>query len=121
MFVKFRQIAATRDDLLPETLTSELSNLHSNVRRLSDEEVAAVLDSELAEPVEKAFAEFDSQPLAAASIGQAHRAKLHDGRAVVVKLQRPGLEDVVQRDSAVLSFVARQLERRVEVARRIGI
>jgi ubiquinone biosynthesis protein len=121
MFVKFGQIAATRSDLLPETLTTELSNLHSNVKSLTDEEVRGVLANELAEPVEKAFASFDSHPLAAASIGQTHRAQLHDGRAVVAKLQRPGLEDIVRRDSAVLSFVARQLDRRVELARRVGI
>ncbi len=121
MFVKFGQIAATRSDLLPETMTTELENLHSNVRTLSDEEVQRVLAAELDEPVDKAFAEFDVQPLAAASIGQTHRARLHDGRAVVVKLQRPGLDDIVRRDSAVLSFVSQQLERRVEVARRVGI
>lgn len=121
MFIKFGQIAATRSDLLPETLTTELSNLHSNVKTLSDEEVRGVLANELAEPVEKAFASFDPHPLAAASIGQTHRAQLNDGRAVVTKLQRPGLEDIVRRDSAVLSFVARQLDRRVELARRIGI
>ncbi len=121
MFIKFGQIAATRNDLLPETLTTELSNLHSNVRRLSDEEVVSVLDAELTEPVDKAFAEFDHQPLAAASIGQTHRASLHGGRKVVVKLQRPGLDEVVRRDSAVLSFVARQLDRRVEMAHRIGV
>ena len=121
MFVKFGQIAATRSDLLPDTMTSELGNLHSNVKALSDEEVQSVLTAELAEPVDKAFAEFDPHPLAAASIGQTHRARLHDGRAVVAKLQRPGLDDIVRRDSAVLSFVARELERRVEVARRVGI
>lgn len=121
MFVKFGQIAATRSDLLPETLTGELSNLHSNVKPLTAEEVERVLTAELAEPVEKAFAEFDARPLAAASIGQTHRASLHDGRAVVVKLQRPGVDDVVRRDSAVLSFAARQLDQRVELARRVGI
>lgn len=121
MFVKFGQIAATRSDLLPETMTAELSHLHSDVRRLTVEEVDGVLASELAEPVEKTFATFDHQPLAAASIGQTHRATLHDGRAVVVKVQRPGLNQVVQRDSAVLSFAAGQLERRVELARRIGV
>jgi ubiquinone biosynthesis protein len=121
MFVKFGQIAATRSDLLPPTLTTELSNLHSNVARLSDEEVQQVLSAELAEPVDKAFADFNLQPLAAASIGQTHKAKLHDGTAVVVKIQRPGLEELVLRDSAVLEFVARQLDRRVEAAHRIGI
>ncbi|HEY6397952.1 MAG TPA: AarF/UbiB family protein, partial [Solirubrobacteraceae bacterium] len=70
MFVKFGQIAATRSDLLPETLTSELANLHANVARVPADEVAGVLRAELAEPVEQAFAEFDHTPLAAASIGQ---------------------------------------------------
>jgi ubiquinone biosynthesis protein len=121
MFVKFGQIAATRSDLLPETLTSELSKLHANVARMPAHEVSAVLRSELGEPEEQAFAAFDPEPLAAASIGQAHRARLHDGRAVIVKVQRLGLDEIVRRDSAVLSFVARELDQRVEAARRIGV
>ncbi|MBV8988906.1 MAG: hypothetical protein JO372_10145, partial [Solirubrobacterales bacterium] len=121
MFVKFGQIAATRTDLLPETLTRELSNLQSNVVRVPSDEVTAVLVEELGEPVDQAFAAFDPEPLAAASIGQTHRATLHDGRPVIVKVQRPGLDDTVRRDSAVLSFVARELDRRVEAARRVGL
>jgi ubiquinone biosynthesis protein len=121
MFVKFGQIAATRSDLLPETLTTELSNLHANVARVPASEVAALMQEELAEPVEQAFATFDPEPLAAASIGQTHRATLHDGHRVVIKVQRPGLDEIVRRDSAVLAFVARQLDQRVEAARRIGV
>lgn len=121
MFVKFGQIAATRTDLLPETLTTELSNLQANVARISTEEVIAVIRDELGEPVEQAFAGFDLEPIAAASIGQTHRATLHDGCSVVVKVQRPGLDEVVHRDSTVLSFLARQLDQRVEAARRVGV
>jgi ubiquinone biosynthesis protein len=121
MFVKFGQIAATRSDLLPETLTSELSKLHSSVAPMTPDDVSVVLQTELGEDPELAFASFNLEPLAAASIGQAHRATLRDGRAVIVKLQRLGLDEVVRRDSAVLSFVARELDRRVDAARRIGI
>ncbi|MBV8940978.1 MAG: hypothetical protein JO240_04520 [Solirubrobacterales bacterium] len=121
MFVKFGQIAATRTDLLPETLTSELEQLQANVARLPREEVVEVLDSELGEPVQQAFATFNEEPLAAASIGQTHRATLLDGHPVVVKVQRPGIDEIVRRDSAVLSIIARQLNRRSEAARRIGI
>lgn len=121
MFVKFGQIAATRTDLLPKTLTSELAQLQANVARVPREEVIEVLDEELGEPVQKAFATFNEEPLAAASIGQTHLATLKDGRRVVVKVQRPGIDEVVRRDSSVLSIIARQLNRRSEAARRIGI
>ncbi len=121
MFVKFGQIAATRTDLLPETMTTELSQLHMNVARVAPDEIMTVMLTELGEPVEQAFASFDREPLAAASIGQTHRATLHDGRRVVVKVQRPGIDELVRRDAAVLSFVAGQLDRRVDAARRIGV
>lgn len=121
MFVKFGQIAATRNDLLPETLTTELSSLHSDVPRVPADEVAAVMVAELGEPVERAFGSFDVHPLAAASIGQTHRATLHGGHPVIVKVQRPGIDEIVRRDSAVLSFISRQLDRRVESARRMGV
>ena len=57
-----------------------------------------MLESELGEPAERAFREFDHVPLAAASVGQTHRARLNDGHPVVVKVQRPGMQDVVRRD-----------------------
>jgi ubiquinone biosynthesis protein len=120
MFVKFGQIAATRSDLLPETFTTELSKLHASVAPMTPEQVSEVVREELGEAPEKAFAAFTPEPLAAASIGQAHRATLHDGRSVIVKVQRQGLDDIVRRDSAVLSFVAAELDRRVEAARRVG-
>jgi ubiquinone biosynthesis protein len=120
MFVKFGQIASTRTDLLPEPITTELSHLQAEVRPAPEDEVREVLDEELGEPPEKAFASFSDEPLASASIGQTHRATLHDGEPVVVKVQRPGIDVLVRRDSTVLAFAARQIERRVEAARRIG-
>ncbi|MGZ4677802.1 MAG: ABC1 kinase family protein [Acidimicrobiia bacterium] len=120
MMVKFGQIASTRTDLLPDTLTTELANLQSSVRPIDAEAVRDVIESAFDEPVETTFAEFEWEPLAAASIGQTHRAVLVTGERVVVKVQRPGVADLVDRDAAVMRLVARQAERRIAAARRIS-
>jgi ubiquinone biosynthesis protein len=121
MFVKFGQIASTRTDLLPEALTTELAQLQSAARPVPGDEVREVLESELGATVEEEFTSFDFEPLASASIGQTHRAVLKTGEKVVVKVQRPGIEDVVYRDAAVLRLVAGVVERRVDGARQIGV
>lgn len=121
MFVKFGQIASTRGDLLPDVLTDELGHLRADVRPVPADDVREVLEAELGESVDTAFASFEWEPLAAASIGQTHRATLQDGTRVVVKVQRPGIDDVVRRDASVLRLVAGQLERRVEAAQRVGV
>jgi ubiquinone biosynthesis protein len=121
MLVKLGQIASTRTDALPEALTTELSRLRAQVRPVPADEVRAAVEAELGRPLEQAFASFEPEPLAAASIGQTHRATLHDGTRVVVKVRRPGIEDVVARDAAVLRMVAGRLERRVEAARTVGL
>ena len=121
ILVKFGQIASTRTDILPAVLTAELSNLRADVRPVPAEDVRDVLEQELGEPAEQAFTSFDWEPLAAASIGQTHRAVLLDGTRVVVKVQRPGIAEVVDRDAAVLRLASRQLERRSEAARSIGL
>ena len=121
MLVKFGQIASTRTDILPGTLTDELSSLRGDVRPVPPDGVRQVLESELGEPVETAFSSFEWEPLAAASIGQTHRAVLKDGTPVVVKVQRPGIGEIVARDAAVLRLAARQVERRVSAARSLGL
>ncbi len=121
MLVKLGQIASTRTDVLPAATTDELSKLRADVRQVPEEEVRAVLEAELGEPVEAAFASFEFEPLAAASIGQTHRAVMIDGTGVVVKVQRPGIDEVVARDAAVLRLATSQLERRVEAARAIRL
>ena len=121
MLVKLGQIASTRTDVLPAATTEELAKLRADVRTVPEEEIRAVLEAELGEPVERAFASFEFEPLAAASIGQTHRAVLVDGTPVVVKVQRPGIDEVVARDAAVLRLATAQLERRVEAARAIRL
>jgi ubiquinone biosynthesis protein len=121
MFVKFGQIASTRSDLLPDTLTTELAQLQSAARPVDADAVRQVLERELGASVEEEFASFDFEPLAAASIGQTHRAVLKTGEHVVVKVQRPGIEDVVRRDAAVLRMAAGVVDRRVDAAHQLGV
>jgi ubiquinone biosynthesis protein len=121
MFVKFGQIASTRTDLLPDVLTTELATLQSSARPVPADQVREVLERELGASVEEEFASFDFEPLAAASIGQTHRAVLKTGERVVVKVQRPGIEDIVHRDAAVLRMASGVIDRRVEAARQLGV
>jgi len=121
MFVKFGQIAASRDDLLPATVTGELAELRSSVKPLPADEVERVMRRELGEKYDTAFQSIEPEPLAAASIGVTHRAVLISGRRVIVKVQRPQIEEVVRRDSRVLLWGARQLERGSASAKSLGI
>lgn len=121
MFVKFGQIAAGRDDLLPATITAELGELRTAAPPLPPEVVHEVLHAELGDAEDTTFASFDDTPLAAASIGVTHRAVLADGRDVIVKIQRPRIDETVDRDGRVLMWGARQLERGSESARSLGI
>jgi ubiquinone biosynthesis protein len=88
--VRIGQIAATRVGLLSPEICGELSKLQNRVPAEPAEQIEAVLEAELHGPVGALFAEFDWEPLAAASIGQTYRARLQSGDAVVVKVQRPG-------------------------------
>ncbi len=121
MFVKFGQIASTRSDLLSEPVIEELSHLRSSVRPIPADQVRPLVEDELGRRVEEVFASFDFEPLAAASIGQAHRATLLSGESVVVKLQRPGLDDLLRRDATVLRLAARMAERRIAGAADLGV
>jgi ubiquinone biosynthesis protein len=121
MFVKFGQIASTRSDLLAEPVIEQLSHLRSAVRPIPGDRVRPLVEQELGRPVEEAFASFDFEPLASASMGQAHRATLLTGESVVVKIQRPGLDDLLRRDATVLRMVARTAERRVAGARELDV
>jgi ubiquinone biosynthesis protein len=121
MFVKFGQIASTRSDLLSEPVIDELSHLRSDVRPIAAEQVRPLVEEELGRPVEEVFTSFEFEPLAAASIGQVHRGVLISGESVVVKIQRPGLDDLLRRDATVLRLAARVAERRVAGAGDLGV
>jgi ubiquinone biosynthesis protein len=106
VYVKLGQIAATRVDLIPPEICSELAELQNRVEPESTELMKPAVEQEIGGDVSSVFAEFDWTPLAAASIGQTYRARLHTGESVVVKVQRPGIDKVMQRDLAALTMLA---------------
>jgi ubiquinone biosynthesis protein len=112
MFVKLGQVLSTRADLLPAGVVAELSRLQDRVAPASPESVLALLEAELGQPVEEAFAELEPEPIAAASVAQAYRGRLRSGELVVVKVQRPGIAESVDRDLLVLAELARVAETR---------
>ena len=119
-FIKLGQIASTRPDLLPPDLITELKKLQENVPPVPFEDVKKVIETSLGQTLEQVFVSFDETPLAAASIGQVHRAVLAtpDGeQQVVVKVQRPNVGVTVQRDLELLHIMAAALERAIPETR----
>jgi ubiquinone biosynthesis protein len=112
VYIKLGQIAATRVDLLPPEVCAELASLQNRVAAEPMDRIREVLEAELGHEVEEVFAEFDWAPLAAASIGQTYRARLRSGEAVVVKVQRPDVHSIIERDLAALSLLADVAQRR---------
>lgn len=105
-FVKLGQVLAGRADLLGPEWTVELGHLHSRVPAVPLETLRPQLRADLGGEPEAVFARFDPEPLAAASIAQVHRARLHDGTEVVVKIRRPGIETVIEADLRLLARLA---------------
>ena len=115
-FVKLGQILSTRADLLPPDLITELKKLQEDVPPVPFDEVKKTIEETIGAPIEEVFAAFDEKPLASASIGQVHRAKLkvESGVAdVAVKVQRPNIRTTIERDVDLLYLLARLLERAV--------
>lgn len=106
IFVKFGQILSTRQDLLPPDIAVEFSRLQDKVAPFPGEEAIAIVREELGRSVDEVFREFDREPLASASVAQVHAARLLDGREVVVKVLRPGIGRIIERDISLLYLVA---------------
>lgn len=113
-FVKFGQLLSTRPDLVPADIVEELRALQDHVRPVEVGEIHAAIEREFGHPALEVFAALDEEPLASASIGQVHRATLHDGREVVVKVQRPGAEETLNADVALMYQIARIMRERVK-------
>jgi predicted unusual protein kinase regulating ubiquinone biosynthesis (AarF/ABC1/UbiB family) len=121
-FVKLGQVLSGRPDLIPEAYIQALTRLQDRVKPFSDAEAQQIIEDELGVRISKAFASFDPQPLAAASLAQVHRATLRDGREVVIKVQRPNIATQIADDFEVLAQIAGFLDAHSEWAarRRLG-
>lgn len=111
IFVKFGQLLSTRPDLVPDDIVLELNHLQDNVAPFSSEEFQRIVEASLGAKVENIFASYDKSPLASASVAQVHTATLKDGRDVVIKVIRPGIEKVIDQDMQLLLLIARWVEK----------
>ncbi|MFN3920682.1 MAG: ABC1 kinase family protein, partial [Methylohalobius sp.] len=117
-FIKLGQILATRVDLFPPDWIAEFEKLQDQVPPLPFEALRPQLEEDLGAPVEQVFAEFKTEALAAASIAQVHLARLFSGERVIVKIRRPGIEEVVEADLRLLERLVRIAENEVKELRR---
>ncbi|MBN1203026.1 MAG: AarF/ABC1/UbiB kinase family protein [Anaerolineae bacterium] len=120
VMIKLGQFISTRMDVLPPAVIEELASLQDKVPSLPFEAIREPLEADLG-PLADRFAAFDREPVAAASLGQVHRARLPDGERVVVKIQRPGIGSLVYTDLKALAVVARWLMRLPLIARRADV
>jgi ubiquinone biosynthesis protein len=118
VFVKFGQMLSTRPDLLPEDIANELAKLQDRVPPFAAEESVRLIEQALGGKLETWFSEFNREPIASASVAQVHIAVLHDGAEVAVKVLRPGIESVIERDLELLYLLARLALRYAPQARR---
>ena len=111
IFVKFGQVLSTRPDLIPHDYAQELAKLQDRVPPFDAELSRRQIEASLGQPIEALYAEFETVPVASASIAQVHKARLHSGEEVAVKVLRPNLVPVIEQDLALLRFGAGWVER----------
>lgn len=112
-FIKFGQLIATRPDMFPESITTEFKRLQDRVGPFPLAKAKEMIESELKRPVADVFLEFEETPLGSASLAQVHKATLHDGQCVIVKIQRPNLDRTIDADLDILRGLAALLEEHV--------
>ncbi|HEX7676854.1 MAG TPA: AarF/UbiB family protein [Thermoanaerobaculia bacterium] len=120
-YVKFGQILSTRPDIVPPEYIAALESLQDDVEPFSFADVERIVEEELKVRISKAFDSFESTPLAAASLGQVHRAVLRDGREVVVKVQRPNVREQVKHDLEVFADIAATIEQHSDIGRKMNL
>ncbi len=120
-FIKLGQLLSTRPDLLPPPYIIELGKLLDAAPPVPLEEISQTVEEELGAPIDEIFKHFEAKPIASASIGQVHRATLHDGKEVAVKVQRPDIEGTIEADLDLLLRQARFVESRSETLRQYGL
>lgn len=111
IFVKFGQLLSTRPDLIPPDIVAELNQLQDNVPPFSPVTFRNIVEKELGESVDELFSHFEAEPLASASVAQVHGAILKGGQEVVVKVVRPTIENIIDSDTQLLLWLAKQAER----------
>ena len=116
-FIKFGQILSNRPDLMPEELIVQFEKLQDNVPPMPSETAISVVEKELKRPIEKAFASFEKEAFASASIAQVHRVVLKTGEQVALKIQRPNVRRIIEEDIKVMYQIAKLFERRFPVSR----
>jgi ubiquinone biosynthesis protein len=119
IFIKFGQALSTRRDLLSEDIANELVKLQDKVPPFSNEQARSIIELELGQTISEAFSQFDSDPLASASVAQVHSAVLHSGEQVVIKVLRPDVEKSIQSDVGLLYELAKLAERFWDDAKRL--
>src|SRR5207237_8110707 len=117
-FIKLGQLLSTRGDLLPQPYLDALARLQDRIEPFPYEEVERIVSSELGGRISKLFLDFETEPAAAASLAQVHRAMMRDGRAVVVKVQRPGVREIIVEDLEAIEQVAEFIDSQTEVGKR---
>ncbi|MDO8683822.1 MAG: AarF/ABC1/UbiB kinase family protein [Armatimonadota bacterium] len=120
-FIKFGQLLSTRSDIVPEPYIKELEKLQDTAPIIPTSEIIPVVEQEFGRPIQEVYHYFDTEPLAAASLGQVHSAVLHSGEEVIIKIQRPGITETINTDIEIMHGLAQFLEQRLETARVYGL